>query len=135
MFSLFLSRSLLVLAWSEALMVFFNFFNFFAISLEFSIMATVGIDQNDNFYLLSFSAFPNLFWLKEKPHGVLYFFEFFCYFLNFLLWVGKELIGTIIFIFSLSWPFPTRLEEKPKCFFIIFWIFLLFFWIFLLQVG
>ena len=30
-------------------------------------MGRVEIDQNDNFYFLSFSAFHNLFWLEEKP--------------------------------------------------------------------
>ena len=92
-------------------MVFFNFLNFFAISLEFSIMATVGIDQNDNFYLLSFSAFPNLFWLKEKPHGVLYFFEFFLLFFEFSIMGRVGIDGNDNFYFlSLSQPFPTRLE-------------------------
>ena len=56
-----------VFAWREALFVFYNFMNFFYIFFEFSIVGRVGIDRNDNFYFLSFSAFPDLFWLEEKP--------------------------------------------------------------------
>ena len=48
-------------------MVFLNFLNFFAIFLEFSITDWVGTGRNDNFYFLSFSAFPDLFWLEKKP--------------------------------------------------------------------
>ena len=60
-------------------MEFYNFLNFFAIFLEFSITDRVGIDRNDNFYFLSFFAFPCLFGLKRSPNSVLYFFEFFFY--------------------------------------------------------
>ena len=42
------------------------FFYFFAIFLEFSITRRVGTEWNDNFYFLSFSAFPPLFWLEMK---------------------------------------------------------------------
>ena len=42
-----------------------NFLNFFAIFLEFSITGWVGTDQN-HFFFLSFSVFPNLFWLEMK---------------------------------------------------------------------
>ena len=67
LFSLFLSISQPVLAWREALPVFYNVFNFFAIFLKFSIIGQERIDRNDNFCFLSFSAFPNLFCLEEKP--------------------------------------------------------------------
>ena len=48
------------------------FLIFFAIFLEFSITGRVGtgrveIDRNDKFYFLSFTAFPNLYWLSKKP--------------------------------------------------------------------
>ena len=50
-----------ILAWNEAIVVFFNFLNFFAILLEFSITRRAGAKRNDNFYFLSFSSFSNLF--------------------------------------------------------------------------
>ena len=56
-----------ILSWKESIMVFFNFLNFFAIFLEFSITRRVGTKRNDNFYFFSFSAFSNLFWLGMKP--------------------------------------------------------------------
>ena len=60
LFSLFLGLPQLVLAWKDATMVFFNFFEFFAIFFEFSITGQVGTHWND-FFFLSYSAFPNLF--------------------------------------------------------------------------
>ena len=55
------------MAWREALVVFYNFLDFFAIFfLQFSILGRVGSDPNDNFYFLYLSAFPYLFWLKKK---------------------------------------------------------------------
>ena len=56
-----------VLAWRDAVIVFYSFVNFFAIFFLFSISGRVGIDRNDNFYSHSFSAFPDLFWLEENP--------------------------------------------------------------------
>ena len=91
--------------------------NFFAIFLEFSVSGRVGIDQNDDSYFLSFLAFPNLFWLEEKPYSCFIILRIFLlFFLNFRLWVGLELIGTKIFIFSLSRPFATRfgLKRSPN---------------------
>ena len=65
-FSLFRSLSQPILATNEAMMVFSKFLNFFAIFLELSITGRVGTQRNDFFYLLSFMAFPNLFWLVKK---------------------------------------------------------------------
>ena len=53
-------------------MEFFNFLNFFAVFLEFSITRRVRTKQNDNFLYLSFVAFSNLFWIEMKPQW--YFF-------------------------------------------------------------
>ena len=64
LFSLFLIIFQPVLAWDEPIVAFFSFFNFFAIYLEFSISRRVGTKRNDTFYILSFSAFSNLFWLE-----------------------------------------------------------------------
>ena len=82
LFSLFQSYSQPILAWKEATMVFFNFLNFFAIFLEFSITGRVGTDRNDNFYFHSFLTFPNLFGPERSHHDV--FLLFFCYFFGIL---------------------------------------------------
>ena len=49
-----------IMAWNEAIVVFFNFLNFFPIFLEFSITRRVRTKRNDNFYFLYFSSFSNL---------------------------------------------------------------------------
>ena len=70
-------------------MVFFNFLNFFAILLEFSITRRVGTERTDNFYSFSFSAFTNLFWLEMKPYwDILIFYILLLFFWNFELRVG-----------------------------------------------
>ena len=65
--SLFLCVSPVILAWNEAIIVCYNFLNFYAIFFEFSITCRVGTEQNNNFYFLSFLAFLNLFLLRMKP--------------------------------------------------------------------
>ena len=96
------------LAWKEALIVFYIFLNFFSIVFEFSITGWIAIDRNDHFSFLFFSAFPNMFWLVEKPQRCfIIFWIFLVFFSNSLVRVGWQLIGTIIFFFSISWPFPT----------------------------
>ena len=62
--------------------MFFNFLNFFAIFLEFSITGRVGIDRIDKFYFLSFHGLSQfVLALKE---AVLVFFNFFIFFALFL---------------------------------------------------
>ena len=88
-------------AWNEAIMVHFNFLNFFAIFLEFSIMRRVRTKRNENFYFLCFSSFSNLLWLEMKPQWYfLIFLYFFAPFFKFSIThrVGTERNGTIIFI-------------------------------------
>ena len=119
-------------------MVFFNFLNFFAIFLEFSITSRLETDRNDNFLYLSFVAFSNLFWIEMKPQ--LYFFLIFLsfqlFFWNFQLRVGQERNGTTILfslflsLFQLFW-----LEIKPYGYLLLLRILLLFFWNFQLWVG
>ena len=65
LFSLFLILFKPILASNEAIMVFYNFLNFFGIFYYVSCMT--GTRQNDNIYFLSFSAFPPLFWPEMKP--------------------------------------------------------------------
>ena len=82
---LFLGLPQLILAWKDATMVFSNFFEFFAIFFEFSITGRVGTHWND-FFFLSYSAFPNLFSLflglpqhiLPRKAAIIVFFNFFC---------------------------------------------------------
>ena len=67
LFFLFLGLFQPILVWNEAITLSFNFLNFFAIFLEFSITIWVGTKRNDNFYYLSSLAFSNLFWLEMTP--------------------------------------------------------------------
>ena len=113
--------------------MFYNFLNFFAIFLKFSITSWVGIDRNDNFFFLSLSrTFPTCFGLNISNNGVFNFF-FLLFFSNSLFRVGKELIGTIIFIFSLSQPLPTCFGLKRSPYGVLY--FFEFFCYFLLWVG
>ena len=79
LFFLFLGISQPILAWNEAITVFFNLLNFFAIFLEFSLKRQGGTKQNDNFYFLS-EPFPTNFGMKSRHNGIFQFSEFFCYF-------------------------------------------------------
>ena len=81
--------------------------------LEFSITCRVGTERTYNFYLVSFLAFSNLFWLEKKLwQGFLIFWNFLLFFWNFPLRVGWERNETIIFIFSLYQPFSTYFGLK-----------------------
>ena len=55
LFSFFLSLFQPIPALNDAILAFFNFLNFFAIFLEFSITRQVGMERNYNLYFLSFS--------------------------------------------------------------------------------
>ena len=65
-FPLILSWSRPVLALKEAILMFFNFLNFFAVFSEFYIPDWLGTNRNE-FFFLSFSTYPVLFWLEKKP--------------------------------------------------------------------
>ena len=119
-------------------MVFFSFSNFFIIFLEFSISRRVGTKQNNTFYIPSFTAFYNLFWLKMEPEW--YFLIFWISFLfcwNFQLRVRQERNGMTIFIFSLSHHFRTYfgLKWTHNGIFFIFQLFCYFFGIFYFATG
>ena len=72
LFSLFHGILQPILAENEAVVVFFNFLNFFAIFLEFSISRRVGTEQNETtIFILSLSLrFPPYFVLKRTHNGV-----------------------------------------------------------------
>ena len=89
--------------------------NFFVIFLKFSITSRIGTHRNDFFFFffLSFSTFPNLFLHGNRLWWCfLIIWIFLLFFWNFLFRVGMKPIGTIIFIFSLSRPFPTNFGLK-----------------------
>ena len=66
LYSLFLGIFEPILAGDEAIVVFFNFLNFFAIFLEFSVTRRVGTDRNGmTVFIFSLSlCFPTNFGLK-----------------------------------------------------------------------
>ena len=72
LFSLFHDILQPIFAENEAIVVFFNFLNFFAIFLEFSISRRVGTEQNETtIFILSLSLrFPTYFVLKRTHNGV-----------------------------------------------------------------
>ena len=111
-------------------MIFFNFLNFFAIFLEFSIKRWVGTKRNDLFYFLYFSTISNLFWLEMKPKWYfLIFLNFLIFFRNFLLTVRSEGNGKKIFIFhflGLSPPILARNEAIMVLFFCLLNFFAIF---------
>ena len=103
-----------ILTWNEAIMVFYNFLNFFAIFLEFSTTSRFGTDRNDNFLYLSFVAFSNLFRIEMKPQWC--FFEFFSYFFGIFNYASGRNETERQFLFSLSLSAFSNLfwlEMKP----------------------
>ena len=105
-----------ILASKEATTVFYNFLNFFAIFLEFSITLRVRAKQNDNFYFLSFSALSNLFWLEIMPY---WFYDNFltCFVISLefsiTCRVGTERNDNTYFLSFSSFSNLFRLEMKP----------------------
>ena len=84
LYSLFLGLYQPILAWNEAIIIFFNILKFFAIFLEFSISCRVGTERNG--MTVSFSAFSNQFWLERNPYWYfLIFWTSLLFYWNFLL--------------------------------------------------
>ena len=79
-------------AWSEAIMVSFNFLNFFAIFLEFSITRRIGMEQKDNLYFLSFTAFLQR--ILAGNEATMVFFNFLNFFVIFLVFSITHRAGT-----------------------------------------
>jgi len=97
-------------------MVFFNFLNCFAIFLEFSISHRVGTKRNDTFYILSFSAFNNLFWLEIKTYWyILIFMNFFAISLEFSItrWVETKHNDNFYFVSFSSFSNLFWIEMTP----------------------
>ena len=105
LFSLFLDISHPILAWKEAMIVFSNFLNFFVIFLEFFITSRVGAHQSDFIFLfiffLSFSTFPNLFWLGKKLWWCFQIFWIFSLFFRIFYYGSRRHTSERFFLFSL----------------------------------
>ena len=80
---------------------FFNFFNFLAICLEFSITQRVGTKRTDSFHFLTFPAFSNLFWLVMKPQWYFLIFWIFFYFFGIFYYSSGRKETEQYFLFSL----------------------------------
>ena len=94
-------------------MVYFNFFNFVAIFLEFSISRRLGAERTDNFYFLPFLSSFNLWWLEIEP--LWYFLIFLVTFLEFSItrWVGTKRNNNIYFHSFLAFSNIFWLEMNP----------------------
>ena len=115
MFSLFLGLFQTILALNYAIMVSFNFLNFFAFFLAFSTLRRIGTERNDNFYFLPFwSSFQGILARNGAIMVLFNFLNFFAIFLEFSITrqvrTGRN--ETRIFIFSLSHPLSTDFGLK-----------------------
>ena len=91
-------------------MVFLNFFEFFCYFFG-NFYYALGRNETERQYLLSFflRLFQPILALNEAILAFYNFFEFFCNFKLFVRWGRNK---TIIFIFSLSLPFPNYFGLK-----------------------
>ena len=118
LFFLFLGIFHPILTWNEVIMVYFNFLNFIAIFLEFSISRRIGAERNGTIiFIFSHSRpFQTYFGLKGSHNGIFKFFKFFSYFFfefSITRRVGTERTDNF-YILSLS-AFSNQfwLEKKP----------------------
>ena len=111
MYSLFLGLFQPILAWNEAIMVFYKSLNFFAFFF-LNFLFHVGLERNGTItFIFSLSqTFPSYFDLKGSH--ILIFWIFLLLFWNFQLRFEKERNVMVIFIFSHSHPFPTYFGLK-----------------------
>ena len=127
-----------MLAWNDAIMVFFHFFHFFAIFFGIFYYASSG---NETEWQFLFSLFLGLFQpILDSNEATMVFFDFlilFLFFWNFLLPVGLRTERKDNFYFFSFSAFSNLfwLEMKPWWNFLLYWIFLLFFLIFTYPSG
>ena len=105
LYSLFLGLYQPILVSNEAIIVFFNFLNFFAIFfwILYFVSCRNGTERNDSFLLCIF--LPILFW--EEPIMVFFnFLNFFAIFLEFSITrrVGTERTDNFYFFFFRHFP-------------------------------
>ena len=111
-FPLILNLSRPVLALKEAILMFFNFLNFFSIFSEFYIPDWIGIDRNDFFFSLILSqSHPVLAW-KEAIMMFFNFLNFFAIFLEFPIPGRVGMDQNKNFFFSHSQPLSSRFALK-----------------------
>ena len=104
-------------------MVHLNFFNFIALFFGIFYSGSCRKDRNDNFFFLSFSTCPDLFWLEMKPELCIFVFTIFLLFFFgiFNSWSSrKDRNDNFLFLSFASCPDPFWLEMKPKWWFLIF---------------
>ena len=108
-------------------MVFFNFLNFFAIFLEFSITLWVGTKRNDNFYFLSLSLFQPILARNDARMDFYHFFNFFASFFGIFCYAssGNEMEQRFLFSQFLGLFKPILAwNEATMVFFYFFSLFL-----------
>ena len=111
--------------------VFFNFLNFLAICLEFSITHRVGTERNGTIIFISHFLLyfqPILAWNEF----IMIFFNFFIIFLEFSITrrIGTKRNYNFYFLSFLAFSSDFWLKMKPQWY---FWIILLFFWEFFIT--
>ena len=111
-FSPFVSLSQPILAWKEAIMVFFYFF---AIFLEFSIPGQVKTHRNNFFFSFILGNFQPILAWKETIMVFFNFLNFFAIFLEFsiTLWVGTKRNDNFYFLSISTFSDLFWLEMKP----------------------
>ena len=98
-------------------MVSFNFLNFFAIFLEFSITLRVGMERKDNLYFLSFTAFlQRILAVNEATTVFFNFLNFFVIFLAFSIThrVGAKQNDNFYFLSFQAFSSLFWLKMKPQ---------------------
>ena len=104
-----------------------------------NFLLRVGWGRNETLIFIFFLSqpFPTYFGLKWSHTGVFYFFEFFCFFLEFSITCRVRTKRNVNFYFLSFSAFSNLfwLEMKPWRCFLIFWIFWYFFWIFYYASG
>ena len=113
LYSLFLGLYQPILAWNEAIIVFFNFLNFFAIFfwIFYFVSCRNGTERNDSFLLCIF--LPILAW-KEPIMVFFNFLNLFAILLEFSITrrVGRERTDNFYFFFFSAFPNLFCLEMK-----------------------
>ena len=126
------------MAWNEAVIIFFNFFEFCCYFFGIFYYAS---GRNGTEWQFLFSLFLSLFQpILAWNEAIMIFFNFLNFVAIFLEFSIMRRVGTerndIFYFLSFS-AFSNLywLELKPELYFLIFWIFFLFFWNFLFRVG
>ena len=121
--------------WNEAIVVFYNFLNFFSHFFEIFYNA-VELERNGMiiFIFPLSKPFPTYFGLKVGHNGISSFFAiFFRFYITRRM--GTKRNDNFYFLSFSAFSYLFWLVLKPQRYFLIFLIFWLFYWNFLLRVG